>query len=319
MKTKKIVLVSILLSLYLGAFSQKYLKGYQEEVSGKRFTYHSPLPDVKLSLLSRAQKSYEPIEWKTEAVPKNYKGKTVSFIWLYGTDVLAESQSFEMFINGEKYFTFSNPVDNKDENRSFKNKNRAELNFIRTMVDKHGDQMGFAVLKLPTKLINPGKQVNIKIDGADGENNAWVMTFKAELNEKLEIFQTKTVSKKDGKLFHTARFSFIHLGDPENVSINIGKIQKKIQLKTGYNSVDILIPKVDSPTKFSAQVKIGNKKQESHKFILEPVKEWTVYLVQHTHSDIGYTRPQTEILAEHLRYIDDALDYCDQTDDYPEN
>jgi len=41
--------------------------------------------------------------------------------------------------------------------------------------------------------------------------------------------------------------------------------------------------------------------------------------VQHTHTDIGYTRPQTEILPEHLRYIDDALDYCDQTDDYPDN
>ncbi|MBK7410025.1 MAG: hypothetical protein IPJ40_19425 [Saprospirales bacterium] len=49
------------------------------------------------------------------------------------------------------------------------------------------------------------------------------------------------------------------------------------------------------------------------------VAEWTIYLVQHSHTDIGYTRPQTEILPEHLRYIDYALDYCDQTDDYPDN
>ena len=41
MKTKNLILVSILLSFYVGTFSQKYLKGYQEEVSGKRFTYHS--------------------------------------------------------------------------------------------------------------------------------------------------------------------------------------------------------------------------------------------------------------------------------------
>ena len=44
----------------------------------------------------------------------------------------------------------------------------------------------------------------------------------------------------------------------------------------------------------------------------------TVYLVQHTHTDIGYTRPQAEILAEHLRYIDFALEYCALTDDYPD-
>ena len=42
-------------------------------------------------------------------------------------------------------------------------------------------------------------------------------------------------------------------------------------------------------------------------------------MVQHTHTDIGYTRPQTEVLTEHLRYIDNALDYCDQTDDYPDD
>ena len=47
-----------------------------------------------------------------------------------------------------------------------------------------------------------------------------------------------------------------------------------------------------------------------------PVKKWTVYLVQHTHTDIGYTKPQTEILSEHLRYIDYAIEYCEQTKDY---
>ena len=106
------------------------------------------------------------------------------------------------------------------------------------MVDKHGDQMGFAVLKIPTKHIKAGEQVSIKINGTAGESNAWVMTFKAELNEKLEIFQTKTVSKKNGKLFHTARFSFIHLGESENVIINIGKIKKKIQLNSQQSSAN---------------------------------------------------------------------------------
>lgn len=48
-------------------------------------------------------------------------------------------------------------------------------------------------------------------------------------------------------------------------------------------------------------------------------RDWKVYLVQHTHTDIGYTKPQTEILSEHLRYIDYAIDYADLTKDYPED
>ncbi|GHT24264.1 hypothetical protein FACS189430_08880 [Bacteroidia bacterium] len=51
----------------------------------------------------------------------------------------------------------------------------------------------------------------------------------------------------------------------------------------------------------------------------DPARKWKMYFVQHTHTDIGYTRSQTEILAEHLRFIDYALDYCDATDKYPEH
>jgi len=50
-----------------------------------------------------------------------------------------------------------------------------------------------------------------------------------------------------------------------------------------------------------------------------PSKIKTIYLVQHTHTDIGYTKPQTEILAEHIRYIDYAVEYCELTDNYPDD
>jgi len=46
-------------------------------------------------------------------------------------------------------------------------------------------------------------------------------------------------------------------------------------------------------------------------------RDWTVYMVEHAHTDIGYTKPQFEIMSEHLRYIDYVLDYCDLTKDYP--
>jgi hypothetical protein len=52
--------------------------------------------------------------------------------------------------------------------------------------------------------------------------------------------------------------------------------------------------------------------------LLKAPREWTLYMVQHTHTDIGYTRPQDEILPNFLRQIDYALDYCDLTDNYPE-
>ncbi len=50
----------------------QYFQGYDEEISGKRFGYHSIFPNVTTSLLLRGQTDYEPISWKTEIVPEDY-------------------------------------------------------------------------------------------------------------------------------------------------------------------------------------------------------------------------------------------------------
>ena len=70
-----------------------------------------------------------------------------------------------------------------------------------------------------------------------------------------------------------------------------------------------------------AQVLLQAQKDQSilKDVVCKKPLEWTVYLVQHVHTDIGYTRPQTEIMPEHLRFIDYALDFCDLTDDYPDD
>ena len=65
------------------------------------------------------------------------------------------------------------------------------------------------------------------------------------------------------------------------------------------------------------RLEIAGKKYMGH-LKIQLVRKWNVHFVQHSHTDIGYTRSQTEILAEHIRFIDYALDYCDNTDQYPE-
>jgi len=311
------ILFTILSSSLLA--QTNFLQGYNSNVSGTNFSYHSPLPDVSSCLLTRATSDYEPIVWETEIVPKNYDQSTVSFIWLYGISVTAGAKEFDLYINDQKYLTFSNPLDNKKESWKVAGINGSLLQFNRTMIDKHKDQMGFAILTLPTSKVKLGESLIIKIDGSDSKSSAWYMTFKTGLKKEIKVSQLKNVVKKGIKLFHTARFNFIHLGEPVEAKITVDGIQENLTLRSGHNSADILLPKVTRKAEFTAKVKIGENTATDYNFWLEPIKEWTVYLVQHSHTDIGYTRPQTEILSEHLRYIDDALDYCDQTDDYPDN
>jgi len=58
-----------------------YIKGYAEEISGKRFTYHSPFPEVNEALIIWGRADFEPIRWLTEVVPESHSGEYVSFIW----------------------------------------------------------------------------------------------------------------------------------------------------------------------------------------------------------------------------------------------
>ncbi len=319
---KWILFIGLFLISYSIGFAQekseKYYQGFTNEVSGKRFGYHSPFPDVNTSLLTRGQADYAAISWETEIVPSTYNKAFVTFIWVFARDVSAKTVTFHLSANDKEWFSFESSKTSDLGVQKIKGREGAELSFNVTMLDKYEDQMGFAILKLPVSAIKLGNPTLLKIEAEPSENNAWFMTFKTRVDENINIYQNKVVVKEAGKLYHSVSVDFVHVGEDANTVISVGNKKIKTLLKAGYNKVELNLPKVEKPTGLSAEIKIGNQKSVHKKFRLSPVKEWEIYLVQHTHSDIGYTRPQTEILPEHLKFIDNALDYCDLTDDYPD-
>lgn len=108
-----------------------------------------------------------------------------------------------------------------------------------------------------------------------------------------------------------------HSGSPASVTLTLDGKSQKEKLATGENLFSMEIPVVSSPRQVTLVI-TGDKEKQTIPVQLEPVRRWKMNFVQHTHTDIGYTRSQMEILAEQLRYIDYALDYCDATDDYPD-
>ncbi len=97
-----------------------------------------------------------------------------------------------------------------------------------------------------------------------------------------------------------------------------GKELLKTVAKKGKNKFLLTVAATDTPRKTSLGIQRGSAAVEERPFLLQPPRRWEVSFVQHSHTDIGYTRPQSEILAEQMRYMDYALDYCDQTDSLPE-
>jgi hypothetical protein len=49
----------------------------------------------------------------------------------------------------------------------------------------------------------------------------------------------------------------------------------------------------------------------------KPVRKWVVYLLPHSHVDIGYTDIQPAVERRHCQILDQALELCRKTADYP--
>ncbi len=50
-----------------------------------------------------------------------------------------------------------------------------------------------------------------------------------------------------------------------------------------------------------------------------PERPWRIFIVQHSHTDMGYTDYPSRLAADHIDFIEDALRLCDLTDSYPDD
>jgi hypothetical protein len=116
-------------------------------------------------------------------------------------------------------------------------------------------------------------------------------------------------------ILHAANWDKPQMAD---VIVKGGKATQ-VKLNQGINAIEIGVPEVKTETDYSIALSVKSKIIGTAVVKAFPIKMRTVYLLQHTHTDIGYTKPQTEILGEHIRYIDYAVEYCELTENYPDD
>jgi Glycosyl hydrolases family 38 N-terminal domain./Glycosyl hydrolases family 38 C-terminal domain. len=136
---------------------------------------------------------------------------------------------------------------------------------------------------------------------------------------KVEFLNAPVLFKEKGKSYQQIIASY-HADKTGKITFSEnGKVLLNAELAKGDNKFLLNISAVTKPALKTIAARIDDNPTEKFKISVLPPKKWQIYFVQHSHTDIGYTRPQSEILAEHLRYIDYALDYCDQTDNLPDD
>lgn len=98
----------------------------------------------------------------------------------------------------------------------------------------------------------------------------------------------------------------------ETLTVTLGTHAETI--KNG-ESRDFWVPEVGAPTAYTLSVAgLGETV-----VTVTPQRKWTVFVVHHSHLDIGYTDRQGVVLRNHLEYLDSALELAEQTDDWPDD
>ena len=293
-----------------------YINGYEKTISGTSIDYPFPSSDIRSALLVRATTGKMNMEWETAPVPSTENGEMLQFIWLAGLGCNLGAKSFDLMIDDADLLTFQS-FDEPDW--SVMGKEGTRLSFETMMIDRHGDRFGKMILQIPRRLAQEGIPLLLKIRGHNDFSAAWVMTYQEPVKEKITLRPGMALLNEADGPVQPLHLSITYLGDPQDAAIEVDSLPAiPVRLEGWFNRFTINLPRVQTERSVEVRMIVIGQIVFRQTIPVKPVPGFIIYLVQHTHTDIGYTRSQTEILAEHLRYIDYVLDYCDQTDDYPE-
>ena len=79
---------------------------------------------------------------------------------------------------------------------------------------------------------------------------------------------------------------------------------------------DLLIPEVDEPARGIAEL-ISGSSTWTQDVDFAPVRRWKVFLVNHSHTDIGFTHPYLDCIDIHVKNLRMALELIEATADWP--
>ncbi|MBI2926510.1 MAG: hypothetical protein HYY24_12515 [Verrucomicrobia bacterium] len=124
--------------------------------------------------------------------------------------------------------------------------------------------------------------------------------------------------EKDGKLFQPVRVSLRHFGEEAHATVRVEGVEpQRLRLVSRAHSLEVLLPAVAQEASRSVTVEVAGKAIAARSIALKPVRKLTVYVLPHSHTDIGYTEIQTAIEKKQIENLRKGIEYARRTADYP--
>ena len=295
-----------------------WLSGYGGTLSGVTMAYHSPYPDITSTLIVRASDGTMAMEWETEPVPAGPAARPFTFLWLAGLATGKGAHRFELEIDGQPALGFKTSADSSRRRWRESGTGGVSLSFATAMVDQFGELFGFMRLEVPPALLHPGRPLRLKITGEKAGSNDWVMVFRDDLRRDVSARGEQALVRKDGRLFQVVRVEVSHLAPPGKAVVSCDEAGRaSLDLETGYNALEFLVPAADKERQVAIEVAVDGGAVLRRSVLLRPVVPREIWLLPHSHVDIGYSAPQPVVEKNHWRYFREAVDLAEKSAGYP--
>jgi hypothetical protein len=104
----------------------------------------------------------------------------------------------------------------------------------------------------------------------------------------------------------------VHLQDIPDEAICLDNVD------VGKKEYEIYLPDIREAVPVEIALWTGENLEDKKTIDWVPQKHWDVNIVHYSHHDLGYTNIPSKIMDEHNEFMDQVLEFCAQTEDWPD-
>ncbi len=294
--------------------------GFAAILEGENFAYHSPLRARDRSLLVRSLDRDYSIAWESASVPRDLNGDSVIFVVMAAIDVRqpGETHSFDLSIEGRRVLSFSNPEPFAEDAVVWPGSEGVSGLFRVTEFDRYGDAMGFLFITVPRGLVPGNGPVRFEVRGESADDPAWFMVFQEVVRPRISLRNAPALLRGDTGEIQSIRADVLFLEDIGTAFVKTESEHREIPLAFGLNRLSLGVPRVSARSRSPVSFRIGSFRTEIL-FDVEPARQMDIYLLHHTHVDIGYTHLQDDVERIQWKNLESALELGERYAAYPED
>ena len=130
---------------------------------------------------------------------------------------------------------------------------------------------------------------------------------------------TPVLDRRGAELLQTVRVSTLHFGPPTKAQLQLGDAAPvDVDLQPGAQELAVPVPAATAPRTLAVELRAGGGVLAQATCDLPAAREMTIYLLPHSHTDIGYTESQARIEQKQVDNLLAGIAAAKRTASYPE-